>query len=327
VEEELERVHHDLANQEAAERANIDAKRWKMKYKYKYYYKYKAEAEEEEGLQQSQVLGDMWDIDPAVADVEAKGGAAAAASTGSTGGAVSRSVGGRPTPIATAGHQYAYTLGSPPQLGRGDQEDDEDIDLAGDQQVEFYLHTEEVDEEPVAQIARQSKRQAAAFLVKVHEVGLANKELRKQMIPQQRGMKQETKHWENLELVVTQKGNEEAKAALRSKDIKAVTSQNVARVVSFLADALEAKLDEGSPQGGGSPVKEERPLWDSSQGPEGRFRYLKREKLITGQSRPEDPRLKSPQKLGWDHDQYYKSGGTATGGPATCIQKYESRML
>jgi len=303
VDEELDKVHDELADQEAADRQNTDAKRWKMKYKYKYYYKYKAEQEEEVGMQQSQVLGDMWDIDPAVASLEEEADAAGLA------GSMHRPSSPQRSFIAGRGGAMQLSdvmMESPPQLGRGAEFDDEQLspDVSGEGgQVEFFIETEEVAEEPVRQIVAQSNRQAAAFLVQVHEIGLQNKQLRKSMIPQQRGMKIETAAWRNLLRIVNQKGAEETKAALRSKDVQAVTSKNVRPAVNFLAAALEAELEAEVNPMDGPMAPADRPVWDGSKTPEGRFRYLK---LLDKQD-PDNhrkilanPSLKSPDKVGWD---------------------------
>jgi len=323
VDEELEKVHMELVDYEDHERSNTDAKRWKMKYKYKYYYKYKAEAEEEVGVQQSQVLGDMWDIDPAVADVEAQ-----AAPRGSPSKATMSMLGG-----GSMGKSSSAMLGqssllmSPPQLGRGDLEDEDEPDSPNvDQgQVEFFLETEEISEAPVKQVVHQSKRQASHFLVKVHEVGLQNKEARKVMIPQQRGMKNETEAWKDLLSIVVEKGAEETKAALRSKDVKALTSNNIMQAVTFLTAALEANLAPKESPMAGDRIHGTvgRPDWDSSKTPEGRYRYLKRlDKQDSEAARKiqSNPTLKSPEKVGWDHDKYYKTSGVPN--PSTCISRW-----
>ena len=115
---------------------------------------------------------------------------------------------------------------------------------------------------------------------------------------------------------------EETKAALRSKDVQALTSKNIKAAVSFLAQALEAELEAETNPMDGPMAPPDRPAWDSSKTPEGRHRYLKRlEKADAENFRKlsSNPSLKSPDKVGWDHERYYKTGGIA---PANALQKW-----
>jgi hypothetical protein len=210
---------------------------------------------------------------------------------------------------------------SPPQLGRGEEweyavgEGDSPVS-AGLGEVEFVCPTDEIAGPAIKHIALQSKRQAEFFQQKLHSTGLQEKAFRAKTVPLQRGMRMETQAWKDLASVVNEKGAEEVKAALASREVPAVTSANVGPAVQFLARALEVK--GLATTGGETPASTTRkptdspPPWDGSKTPEGRFRYLKRNKITNS-----SPMLKSPEKVGWDHDKYFRSAGGAN--PANCL--------
>jgi len=324
VAEELGRVHAELQEQVEVEQADTDAKRWRMKYKYKYYYKYKAKADEEAGVSNTQVLGDLWDIDPAVAHLEGPDAVAATA------------VVAAPTSPPKAGQKTVNNmLQSPPQLGRGEEwdyavgEGDSPVGAGDLGEVEFFVPTEEIDEEPIMHIAGQSKRQADFFQQKLHSTGLQEKSFRSKTVPLQRGMRKETDAWKDVLNIVREKGAEEVKNALSAKDVLALTSANVKQAVQFLAKALEVKNLVSTPGRVNSPssasssrgAQRTPPPWDTSKTPEGRYRYLKRLEKVDAETVGRikmNPSLKSPEKVGWDHDKYFRMPGARV--PAEAMQ-------
>jgi len=321
VSDELLRVQEELDAEAAEDQADVDAKRWRMKYKYKYYYKYKARAEEEAGMQQNQVLGNLWDIDPAVADMEL---ALAAADVD----ARRNAAGGSPVKALTGGAEATpmMIMASPPQLGRGDElvgvGGESPVGLGEKGQVEFVIYTEELTQESVQHIAGQSKRQAEHFLKILHSTSLQDKAFRAQTVPQQRGMKKETAAWNSLLNIMQVKGDDEVKNALSAREVPAVTSENVRPAVQFLSRALGLpECKESAPTPAATPAGAEKPPWDHSKTPEGRYRYLRRNKEseVVNEIKS-NPAYKSPEKIGWDHDKYYKTTGVPN--PATCLARW-----
>jgi len=321
VSEELVRVHEELEEQALEDQANVDAKRWRMKYKYKYYYKYKARAEEEAGMQQNAVLGNLWDIDPAVAGMEGDLMAAeldaAPNSSGPAGSGVSGSAVDAPSSPVMA-------IESPPQLGRGHGQamllSDVGLESPGtvgeDGEIEFCLMTNEIDNEPLKHIVKSSKAQANHFQQKLHATGLQDKAFRSRTIPMQRGMRKETQAWTDLLFIVREKGAEEVKTALQQKEVVAVTSKNVRPAVGYLTRALEVSamgIESPSSTPGAANDEKPKPGWDASKTPFGRKVFLEVLKKKNSEAYSQitaNPCKKSPEKIGWDHDSYYRGTGT-----------------
>jgi len=327
VGEELERVQRELELCELDDASNISAKRWRLKYKYKYYYKYKARAEEEAGVQQAQVLGQTWDLDPAVADMESPMYLPApepdfnGQHTGPTEMPPPMSP-ARALPDSPSNHamDLSYAPTSPPQLGRGDLDFVDSPAEFGEQgPAEFMVYVAELEHEQVHAVEMASRRQAAACLQELHSTGLQEKQYREKTVPMQRGMRKETEAWQNLIAIMNDRGVEEVKEALTVREVTTLTSKNIRAAVRYLAKVLNVPLmTKQSPAKGPMDLIRESLPWDSSVTPAGREKYLKRLQTANNSSpTANNPHaaelallrtqaLQSPEKLGWDHERSRK---------------------